>query len=169
LSVPTTTNFATCAHCGSSLAIRRTDTAHYTEVIERLEEQTERIDRELRDIRFEHQLIKLDQEWEEERTRYVSRSKNGEIHEPSIQSAVMILLLMGGSPLLVWVIMPRPRFGEDIPLTAVSLFILLMALMLTMGVIGAVSEYRRYKQYRHALKRYYDRRAVLLNSRRGNP
>lgn len=157
MSVPTTTNFATCAHCGSSLAIRRTDTAHYTEVIERLEEQTERMDQELRDLRFEHQLLKLDQEWEEERREYMSSGKDGQLHKPSIWNVLIILLVTIGTPISVC-------FASTFD-GSFSLFHLFLLIVIVAGLVMAAREFSMYKQYEEALARYQARRDALLSSR----
>ena len=43
LEVPPGANFVTCAHCGSRLAIKRTDNASYTEVLDQIGQRTERM------------------------------------------------------------------------------------------------------------------------------
>lgn len=165
LSVPTTTNFATCAHCGSSLAIHRTESAHYTEVVGRLEEQTARIDQELRDLRLQHGLIKLDQQWEEERTEYKSLLKvsNDDFQEPSILRAVAIVLVAMAFPIVFCPTMPRLE-GSALGGSDLVFYILLLAVPIV-GLVLAANEYGKYRQYEDAVKRYYTRRDALLNSR----
>jgi DNA-directed RNA polymerase subunit RPC12/RpoP len=70
LEVPPTTAFATCGHCGSRLAIKRTENAAYTEVLGNISQNTETISRhtgqmsnDLAAIRLQNELDRLERDW----------------------------------------------------------------------------------------------------------
>ena len=88
-----TTNYLTCAHCGSRLAVRRTETAHYTEVLEKLQARVDHVDREVKDLRIDNDLLRLDQDWEDRRKEYMMHRKDGELVEPSVGRAISSGLL----------------------------------------------------------------------------
>jgi hypothetical protein len=52
-------------YCRSSLAVRRTGSAVYTEVLNRLDERTERMSEDLVAIRLHSELERMDREWQQ--------------------------------------------------------------------------------------------------------
>lgn len=48
LQVPENANFVSCAQCGSQLAVKRNESARYTEVLQRLDTRTTEMARELK-------------------------------------------------------------------------------------------------------------------------
>jgi DNA-directed RNA polymerase subunit RPC12/RpoP len=96
LDVPSTANFLTCRYCGSRLVVRRTETAHYTELVERLEDQAEY-------LRLRDDLDALDEDWQRERRRYLILRPNGTLQAPtrwylgtSIVVGLVVFGLTGG-------------------------------------------------------------------------
>ncbi|HEX8600557.1 MAG TPA: hypothetical protein VF952_18840 [Chloroflexia bacterium] len=82
LQVPESAKFVTCAHCGSQLAVKRTDTAHYTEVLTRLDARTSEMARELQELKLQNELNAIDEAWEEERQRYLISPSHGAPYLP---------------------------------------------------------------------------------------
>ncbi len=67
LRVSETARFATCAHCHAQLAIHHEGAAVFTEVLGEIAERTQSIEAEVRALRVERDLERLDKEWEKER------------------------------------------------------------------------------------------------------
>ena len=103
LEVPSTANFLTCRYCGSRLVVRRTETAHYTELMERLEQYSQQLEDQAEYLRLRDDLDALDNEWQRERRRYLIRRPNGTFQAPtrwylgtSIVVALVVFGLTGG-------------------------------------------------------------------------
>ncbi|MFO0901532.1 MAG: hypothetical protein U0939_00950 [Pirellulales bacterium] len=111
LELPESAKFATCRHCGSQLAVHRTASAVTTEVLQRVATQVEEMADEVRKLRLETSLSRMDREWEKRREGYLVHSKNGKPHEPSEVGGVIAMVFgvvfaafgigMGGPGILV--------------------------------------------------------------------
>src|SRR5262245_6916663 len=95
LQVPPDANFVICASCGSQLAVKRTPTVVYTEVLRKLDQRTRQMAADLRDLRLQSELEQVDREWEDERQQYLARSRSGWAREPTRGGAVRQGILMG--------------------------------------------------------------------------
>ncbi len=161
VDVTPTTNYLTCAHCGSRLAVKRTETAHYTEALDRLQAHAARVDYELQDLRIKDKLLRLDHEWEEMRQMYIVSSSNGDVREPSVGLAITIAVLTA--------VLAIGLCGGLVTASAVRgdpiYFFLLIILDLIVGSYAAIAEYRRHKAYEKALEAYNNRRDALLSYR----
>src|SRR5687768_2326314 len=60
LQVSDATRFATCTYCNSQLAVHRTDSAAYTEVLHAVKANTDRIADDVGAIRVQNELEALD-------------------------------------------------------------------------------------------------------------
>ena len=78
LEVAGTARFATCRHCGTQLSIQRTETATFTEVIEKLAATTEELSEKINTLTGHSELAALDREWELERQKYLVTGKDGD-------------------------------------------------------------------------------------------
>lgn len=177
-------NFATCTHCGSRLAIRRTNSASYTETLERLDKTTSQMSEELETIRQQNELEQVDREWQMEREQYlVHNDKSGSARTPSTGGAVgavivgvvmvvfalfwigMATAMTGGfgassSPGLPpgYPLDPKPSFVLS-PLSCFPLFGVVFLLMVVVSVIVYLSKASRYSQ---AQQNYQRRRNDVL-------
>ena len=98
LDVPEGARFVTCAHCGSRLAVHRNPTAAYTEVLDRLDERTERMAGDLERIRLHDELERLDREWELTREPLLVRHENGSTSPPTPAGSALgvVAAVIGG-------------------------------------------------------------------------
>jgi hypothetical protein len=64
LDVPPTVRRVTCAHCGTPLTIQRNDSATWTEVAERIADNTGRIGDGVTLLTLQAELERLDREWQ---------------------------------------------------------------------------------------------------------
>src|SRR2546423_1344686 len=83
LEVPTGARYVTCAHCGSRLAIKRTESAAYTEALEDIDRHAQHMSSDLEAIRLQNELEQIDREWQIEREQYLTRSRDGSTGVPS--------------------------------------------------------------------------------------
>lgn len=109
IDVPTGTNFVNCGYCKSRLAIKKTASSSYTEVLDKIGEHTEKIrantaqiatdlssikvhsDVGLRERKLQRDLERLDREWSSSQVAF--RDKSGQL--PNSSRASMILVGSG--------------------------------------------------------------------------
>ena len=96
LEVGPGTNYVTCAHCGSRLVVKRTPTSVYTELLEKLDQKTDVMTRQLAQIAYQNELERIDREWEQERQGYLSTDKYGNKQEPTTVAALFGGVVMIG-------------------------------------------------------------------------
>lgn len=89
LDVSTSARFVTCGYCDARLRIEHTDSAVWTEEVEKLARDQQRIVREqqkmsteLRRVKLEQQLADLEREWEHTRQSVMLRREDGTLIEP---------------------------------------------------------------------------------------
>jgi DNA-directed RNA polymerase subunit RPC12/RpoP len=63
--VPSGATYLTCRYCGSSLAVRHSESAAYTEVLERIDIRTDRMSADLAALRVQGEIERIDREWKE--------------------------------------------------------------------------------------------------------
>ena len=168
LDVPVRANFAMCAYCGSRLVIKRSATAAYTEVLERLDQRTASMSADLEAIRLQNQLEQLDREWQMEREQYLIRSKGGSTHVPEstvadtgcmVIFAVIGIAVAGVSSFVTVAMMTGgAELGSCLPLIGVGFGLLFAAL----AVRGGTQANENARQYGNAVRSYQRRRHRLV-------
>jgi hypothetical protein len=63
LEVPGETRFLKCNHCVQSPAVKRSETATFTEAIEQLAEVTEDLAEDVASLKVNHDIFELDRSW----------------------------------------------------------------------------------------------------------
>ena len=159
LEVSPGTNFVTCQHCGSSLAVRRTGSSLYTELLEKLDRRTEGMSDQLAEIAYRAELERIDREWDEERRCYLTRDKHGHTHEPTALGAKISGVLAIGAGLFFSAVscnMTGPLEGG--PGGFVNIIPLFGLLMAGYGVYLLVNGSARARQFEAARQVYQRRR-----------
>ena len=101
LQVPNNASYVTCLYCRSSLAVKRAGGAAYTEVLDRIDERTERMSEDLTAILLHNELERMDREWAlteerlEEEAVALSRSLNRARREKPGFALPVLGLLVG--------------------------------------------------------------------------
>ena len=139
LGVSPGTNFVTCSHCGSRLAVKRTGSSLYTELLEKLDRTTEGMSRQLAEIAYRAELERLDREWEGERRQYLSTDKHGNTHEPTAA--------VGGNGL------------ADGPFLLVYCFPLFGIVFVGFGLYALIRGPAQARRYEAAKQQYHRRKA----------
>lgn len=99
LEVPSTANFLTCRYCGSRLVVRRTETTHYTELMEQLERSTQQLEDQAEYMRLRNAVDALDADWQRERRRHLIRRPNGSVQAPTrwyLGTSIVVALVVFG-------------------------------------------------------------------------
>src|SRR5438034_11615303 len=76
LEVGLTTRFVTCAYCGSRLEVHRSGSSLYTEVLEAIDQRTQRMEQDLGLIKRQNEVGRLDREWMLRRDQLMVQDKH---------------------------------------------------------------------------------------------
>lgn len=154
LEVAESVRFVTCRYCKSSLEIKRTASAVYTEVLERIDERTEKMAEDLAAIRRQNELEALDREWAMRRETLLVRSKNGSISEPS--AGVGVVASIGAAIFgVIWTVMAA-SMGAPV------FFPLFGVVFIGAAIFGGVRAVTHAGAYKREQELYEQRRAALM-------
>lgn len=159
LQVPEGANFVTCVHCNTQLSIKRTGNARFTEAIEDLREQVEKLTRQ-------NELEALDREWELEKESFMVANKHGRRHLPTKTGSLIggVVIAVFG---LFWTTMAfgitskASHFGGGFG-PAFSCFPLFGLVFVAGGIAMSIYAYRKAGDYEQAHRRYKRRRREVL-------
>ena len=104
LEVDELIRFVTCNYCNARLEIVHDKTTTHSKVLEKIERQTEEMADDLKVIRLQNELEKLDREWAMKSESLMVTSKNGVKSKPSKAASVgggVFAILFG----VLWMIM----------------------------------------------------------------
>ena len=140
--------YATCAHCGCRLRVRRSASAAWTEALDEIAETSGRMERHLDRLARQGELAALDRAWGADREGLLTRTKAGSapptlagVLFPVVTGGIAGVLLAGGG-----------RWWESA---------LLFAAPVACGIAAAAHGYRKLKRYRTAEADYRRRRAEM--------
>jgi hypothetical protein len=163
LELPPDARFVTCTYCGSRLELHRTGGAAYTQVLDSIQQHTERIAGDVERIRRENELERLDREWMMQREQHMVSGKNGSRHVPGRAGSLAGAALAGVFGIF-WT-------GLTISLGAPGFFPLFGLLFIAVAIIGGISAFTKAGDYEEAERAYQRRRAELfrqMQNSRGN-
>jgi hypothetical protein len=93
IEVPEGVQFMRCGHCGSRLKVHRDASAHYTEVLERIEKTTRQLEDEVRTLRLQNEIRDLDEAWRVRRESLLVRNKDGSLSRPSAAGGIVSMIV----------------------------------------------------------------------------
>ena len=151
LDVPDGVEFVTCRHCGSSLNVRRTESVAFTQVMQTLKEQSDRILDNTEVLRIQNQIALLDQEWEQRSHSLMIRGKHGHVSAPgkisSIVGAFMITIF--GT---FWTVLAS---NAGAPIAGIGVF------MTGAGIVMCVVNFAKAHKYQQLREDHEQKRAEL--------
>lgn len=155
LEVDESIRFVNCNYCGARLEIVRDATTTHSRLLDQIEKRTGEMAEDLKVIRLQNDLEQLDREWEQERSRFLTRDKNGNASEPSSAGAVV-----GGVVIVVFgVFWMRMASSMHAP----GFFPLFGLLFIGMALFGIISSLNKAQGLRSSESDYRRRRARLLS------
>jgi hypothetical protein len=160
LEVPEGVQFMRCGHCGSRLKIHREASAHYTEVLERIEKTTRQLEDEVRTLRLQNEIRDLDEAWRVHREGLLIRHKDGRAIEPSAAGGI-IGGLIGFVGAVIWIFLA-------VSMQAPAIFPLIGIVFILMAVGSAVFHASRGNQFKEA-EAHYQRERRKLEERLRRP
>jgi len=153
LDVGPDTRFVTCAQCGARLAVKRSATAAYTEILEGLDRKTDAIAEKLATIERQNELERIDREWEQEREQYLLTGRHGTKSEPNAAMGVVMAVVVGGFGLF-WTVGAVGAGGGGIAFLGL--------IFVAFAVIFGYTSVMKAQAFEAAEQRYRKRRAAAL-------
>lgn len=153
LEVDESVRYLTCRYCGSRLEVCHQPSAIYTKLLERVERTQRSAERELRLIRLERKLQRLDGQWKSFEQSVSTRARDGSLTPPGPGDAVLfrVATVLIALILIVWGITDLPNF-------------LPIILGLVVGFAGSMIAShagRRYREFEKLRMRYAEKRAAV--------
>lgn len=153
LQVPESANFVTCNFCESQLAVRRTDSVVFTELLEEIgDRQTEILER-LESMERSSRIADLDRQWERDKERYMIRGKYGRLHEPTEVGAYLCFFVAAIG--VVWTVVSASMFYRT------PLFGFVFA---AVAVAAGIYSLQKTKEFRRARRSWRRQRMSIANS-----
>jgi DNA-directed RNA polymerase subunit RPC12/RpoP len=156
LEVPQKTRFITCRYCSSRLEVKQSSGAIYTEVLEAIDEKTDKIVEDLEVLKLQSRLEQLDREWEVERDQYLYRGKHGETMVPT-RGVIVAVGIIGCLFGLFWIILTR--------LMGVHILFSLFGIIIVVGVIAVIIKAVSGAKIYERRKKIYDSKREQLIAR----
>lgn len=145
LDVPEKVNFVTCTFCGTKLKIERSGAAAYTEALEQIAD-------DLKVLRRQAEVDRLDRRWHMRRDELLVSDKEGRRHVPTKAgtTAGVVFVVVAG---LAWM-----AFASQLH----AGFALFGLVFIAFGVMAAMQQMRRADEYARERATYERERAALL-------
>ncbi len=153
LGVPAAAKFVTCAHCGTQLAIRRTESVSYTEKLDSIAERTEEIAEQVSRLAQESELDRLDRQWAAEKEQFMVSNGKGNRSLPSAAGSLVaggIAAVFG----LIWTIFAASA-------GATGFFVAFGVVFIVFALFLAATGYTKVRDFQAAYRRYRRHRADL--------
>src|SRR5262245_49762249 len=133
------TQVASCGHCGARLAVHRTASACYTEVIEQIQERVEQAQASIDTLRLRNALAELEMRWKVQRDEMLICRRGGEKSPPTRDDAIGA----GGFSLGAFAMGVTAALAHDWPI-AVGLLVMLVSGLAQCG--KALDTARRFEE-----------------------
>jgi hypothetical protein len=159
LDVPAGARFVTCTYCGSRLEVHRSGGAAYTEVLDAIEQNAERIAEDVGQIRLQNELEQLDREWMMRREQFMVSGRHGTRRLPG-KVASLVGAAVAGVFGVFWT-------AAATSMGAPGFFTLFGVVFVLFAVGGGIYAFTKAGDYEQAEREYQSRRAALLRTRQG--
>lgn len=159
LQVNDTIRFLTCNYCKSELELVRDASTVHTEVLQRIEQNTETTVSQLKVIELQNEIERLDREWEMWRQANLGRNKDGSLREPSTVGSIVGGLFVAGFGIF-WTI-TAASFDRAGVFPASRIFPFFGVCFVIFGLFTCFRESQKAGEYPAARSRYENERGRL--------
>jgi len=157
LEVPKKVRFVNCGYCSSRLEIRQSGGAVYSEVLEKIDQRTERIADDLEAIKTQNEIERLDREWIIHRDQYKVKNQDGSYDVPSATGSVV-----GGAVAIVFGIFWMVGAAST---GAPGIFPLFGLVFIGIAFYGMLNNTSKASDYQQAHDEYQAKRRELMKKR----
>lgn len=155
LEVVPEARFITCGHCSSQLEFHHNSTASFTTLLEKLDKDFQETAHDVKILKLEHELMRLDRTWEQEKEIFVETDSNGNRSLPHHGTAIVTYFFTAVIALIAFVYMfDRGANLLIAPLVALSVILV--------GRFIAKCQSLRATRYERLEGMYKSRRRALM-------
>ncbi|MEP4079525.1 hypothetical protein [Haloferula sp.] len=154
LEVDEDIRFVNCNYCGAKLEVIHDSTTTHTRLLEKLEKQTDEMAGDLKVIRLQNDLEKIDREWDREMQGFMVTGKNGERSVPSAGGSIA-----GGAFAIIFGVIWMGFAGS---MGAPAPFVMFGLVFVGFAFFGMVKNSTKAGNYRTAHEQMQQRRAELV-------
>ena len=144
LDVPEGVLFVNCRHCGSSLKVQRTDSVAFTEVLQTLQEHSDRLADNTEILRLQGLLAQLDRDWDQRSESLKVQGKHGRAYVPGKVSSVMMGIVMSGFGLF-WTVAVASS-GAPSPMAGFGVLFIILAIAMSLWTFVKAHMYETLQQ-----------------------
>ena len=151
LEVDESIRFVTCNFCGSKLEIVHGTTTTHSRLLEEIGEKTDRMSEDLKVIRLQNELERVDREWQVQREGLMTKDKDGGRSKPTAGGSVIgaaIAAVFG----IIWIGMASSVSSAGGP-AGIQLFGVVFIVAAIFMAIGGVNRAGRYQQAEAEMQR----------------
>lgn len=134
LELDDTVRYVTCNYCGSRLEVVRDESVTHTKLFEKLEATTDALAGDLRVVRLQNELARIDREWEQRRAGLLVSDKDGRKSVPTGSGAAAA----AGAPVIGGLLMLAFMTVFDFPAKMIGVAMLFITVFILVGVFTAV-------------------------------
>ena len=153
-----TANFVTCNHCSTRLAIHRTESAAFTEVLENLAESANRLSSQVDRIAIQNDIERLDRDFE---TKYGDMPKTASVAGSIFKGGFLTVWGLGWCGISGTMTLMVSQFHPLLAIVPGGMFVLGLAVLIG-GFGGQAKLHSDAATYREAEREYQAQRAELL-------
>jgi hypothetical protein len=154
LEVDEDIRFVNCNYCGARLEVVHDSTTTHTRLLEKLEKRSDEMAGDLKVIRLQNDLEKLDREWDREMEGFMVTGENGERSIPSTGGSIVggVVAIVAG---VIWM-------GFAGSIGAPGPFVMFGFVFIGFALFGMVRRSAKAGNYQSAHERMQGRRARLV-------
>ena len=165
LEVSAKARFVTCGFCEKQLAIEHTGTGYSTALIEDIKDTTDKLVRDVEEIKSNVELERLDAGWHRTRQRHMVSDKEGRMSLPTKTGAVV-----GGGAVavfgVIWMIFAGTITGGAVSMGApfpIMVFPLFGIVFIFIGLANAAIAFNKADRYERDWNSYRRERSKLVS------
>jgi len=145
-------NYITCRFCNSRLEIKKSDSTHYTRVIEQLKADNKKMAKDVARLDLERELAELDRDWEKKQETIKINTRFGKKKPTKLMAGlhVFIALICG---IVLTAFMSKENNGNEGLIFGFIAVIILLA--------SALYTYTKSNEYNNQEKNYHTSRENL--------
>jgi DNA-directed RNA polymerase subunit RPC12/RpoP len=154
LQVPEGVELVNCRHCGSSLTVHRTESVVFTELLQSVKQQADRLEQTTALLQIQNEMAQLDRDWERKSAALMVRGKHGHTFRPN-KAAAIFMGVFGAGFGIFWTSMAATS-------GAPSFFVGFGMLFIGVVIVSSILIFVKSIQYNELQKNYEERRRQLM-------
>jgi len=152
IEVPIHVQFVTCEFCDARLQVCQEGSVAYTEVMDSIDQKTDRIADDIKKLKAESELARIDRDWSNERESFMVRDQDNIVRKPN-----KIGTVFGSGFMVIFGIFWTFMAGSMNPM-----FVMFGLFFIVVAIFGGIAMFMKAERFESAQRRYRQRRQDVL-------